>query len=104
MRVRPARLIQVAGSVVVILTFLALFSNDDDIVIPQGGKVMKNIKSFISTDDHKKWDPFGLGLTSDQEMRENIIFKAEWVVNFQNVIIIMNNLDGLDRSLIVDYE
>ena len=77
MRVKPIRVIQLVISVAIILTFLAIFSSDDDIVIPQGGKVMKNIKSFIGTDERNKWDPFGLGLPSDTDMRENIIFKAE---------------------------
>lgn len=77
MRVRPIRFAQIGFCVAIVIVLLAMFSNEDDIVIPHGGKVMKNIKSFINTDERKKWDPFGLGLPSDTEMGENVIFHAE---------------------------
>lgn len=80
MRFLLTRYLQVIVFLVVVLTFLALFSSDDDIVIPQGGKVMKNIKSFMGSDvGDKKWDPFGLGLPSDKEMAENIVFRPKYV-------------------------
>lgn len=71
--------IQVVVTIVVILSFLALFTSDDgDLVIPQGGKIYKNLRSLVKEDDgEKKWDPFGLGWGAENAHQENIVFHAE---------------------------
>ena len=76
---RPVRILQVVVGVVLFLTFMAMFSSDEgDLVIPQGGKIYTNLRSFIREDDgEKKWDPFGLGLPSENAHQENIVFKSE---------------------------
>lgn len=76
---RPVRILQVFVGVVLFLGFMAMFSSDEgDLIIPQGAKIYTNLRSFITEDDgEKKWDPFGLGLSSDNAHQENIVFKAE---------------------------